>query len=178
MYFCENLEKMGKKFFILLMSVLMCGASASALGLGEKRLGPRLGYSSENESVYAGLAFCYSVSPHLRLAPEVGCVFRNNDKDAFTFDFNVHAPFGLLPGTSMVELYPFVGLTYNSWGSHWDDIDIGKDVSTHTNRFGANVGAGFGLRCTPTMLVNFEAKYTLIKSYSSAYLSVGINYIF
>ena len=76
-----------------------------------------------------------------------------------------------------MALYPLVGVAFNSWNRHLSTDDLG-DVTTHVNRFGFNAGAGFDLRCSQSLMLNLEARYTLVKSYSSAIVTVGISYIF
>ena len=76
-----------------------------------------------------------------------------------------------------VNLYPLAGLSLNSWAWHYTD-EASDDVTTHTTRFGLNVGAGFEYRCNATMKLTFEAKYTLIKKYSATYITAGLSYIF
>ncbi|MGN0209833.1 MAG: outer membrane beta-barrel protein [Muribaculaceae bacterium] len=166
-----------KKIFVTLIVVMCAIATSNAeLRAGEKSFGPKVGYVSENESAVAGLVFQYNFSEHLRLVPEIGCVFRHNQRDAFLLDVNVHTPFAFTAGDN-VNLYPLAGLSLNSWAWHYTDEDS-DDVTTHTTRFGLNVGAGFEYRCNATMKLTFEAKYTLIKKYSATYITAGLSYIF
>lgn len=145
---------------------------------GEKSVGPKLGYVSKNQSAMAGLFFQYTFSSHFRLSPEIGYTFRHNDKDAFTFDLNAHIPFGFTG--ERVTFYPLAGLNYSSWNTHFtrEEYDKIDDVSTRKSRFGVNMGAGFELRCNESLKLNLEAKYTLIKQFSSFNMSAGISFIF
>jgi len=145
---------------------------------GEKSVGPKLGYVSKNESSSVGLFFQYAFSEHFRIAPEVGYTFRHKDMDAFMFDINAHIPFGFTG--EQVAFYPLAGLNYSSWNAHFsrEDFDKIDDVSTRTSRFGLNLGAGFELRCSQTLKLTIEAKYCLIKDYSSAMVSAGISFVF
>lgn len=162
---------------LMITALMLCGAmTVAAGGRWEKSLGPKLGYASQNSSCVVGLAFQCAVSSNLRIAPEIGCVFRNKNQDALLIDLNVHAPFSF--GTSTAELYPLAGIAYNSWSTHGLKDANSNDVTTHTNRLGVNVGAGFGLRCSPTLKLSIEAKYTIVKSLSSTYVTAGISYIF
>lgn len=166
------------KKYILGVAAAMVALTASAADLrGEKSFGPKLGYFSHNKSAVAGLTFTYAFSNHFRLAPEVGCVFRHNDQDAFVGDLNAHFPFSF-EDNNVVALYPVVGITYNSWGTHFRLEDDGKEVSSHNNRLGVNLGAGFDLRCSQTLRLNIEAKYSLVKSFSSLVVTAGISYVF
>lgn len=166
---------MRKILLILAAALAIVSARAGSIA-GEKTFGPKLGYFSHNKSAVAGLTFTYAFSDHFRLAPEAGVIFRHNDQDAFVFDLNAHFPFGF--DTRVVALYPVVGLTYNSWGTHLRSEEFNEDVTSHRNRLGANIGAGFDLRCSSTLRLNIEAKYSLVKSFSSLVLTAGISYVF
>lgn len=168
---------MFKKILLAVMMVLAVAPCGMAqMQRGEKTLGLKLGYISHNKSAVAGLVFQYALSSKFRLSPEIGCAFRHNNEDALLIDLNLHMPFGV--GGERVSLYPLAGLTFNSWATHMVDDKDRNDVTTHNNRFGANLGAGFDLRCSNTLKLNIEAKYTLLKSYSGVTLTAGISYIF
>jgi hypothetical protein len=162
---------------VTVIALLLCAIPAKAQFIrGEKTFGPRLGYISENGSMTGALVFTYAIKRNLRIAPEIGCVFRNQHKDAFTADLNFHFPVDF--GTHTVALYPLAGINYSSWANHYDQPEESKDSSSRYNRFGLNGGAGFELRCNSTMKIFVEAKYCLIKSYSSTQVAGGIAYIF
>jgi len=167
---------MKKLLFALFVLLATSGASAQ-LVQGEKSLGVKLGYVSENSSAVGSLAFQYNLTSRLRIAPEIGCAFRNNDKDALLIDLNLHVPFGLTESNNVL-LYPLAGISFNSWSSHHKSPLDDADVTSHINRFGFNLGAGFNLRCSETLQLSLEAKYTLIKSFSSTYVTAGISYLF
>lgn len=153
--------------------------TASA-GNGETVFGVRTGYVSRNESVDAGLFFRYSFSDHFRLQPSADLVFRNNDRDAFAINLDCQFPFNF--SSSRFDLYPFAGLNYSSWSLHntksVGDTDFGSDESVRANRFGVNMGAGFGMRVSSTLQVNFQAGYTLVKGNSGVSLLAGLGYVF
>ncbi|MDE6300189.1 MAG: porin family protein [Muribaculaceae bacterium] len=166
-----------KKIILSIAAAMVCTAAWADNVTGEKSFGPKLGYYSHNKSAVAGLTFTYAFNRHFRLAPEVGCVFRHNDQDAFVADLNAQFPFKF-EEAGTVALYPLAGITYTSWSRHFRSAEIDKDVTTHDNRFGANVGAGFELRCSETLRLSLEAKYVLVKSYSSVVVTAGISYVF
>lgn len=164
------------KRWILGVIIAFCALCASAqVERGEKMLGVRVGYATENRSVDAGITFRYAIVPWVRIAPEIGCVFRNRHKDAFTVDLNFQVPFSF--DSDKVDLYPLVGVAYNSWSTHYNDID-GNDVSSRLNRIGANLGAGFDIRMSSTLNLGIEAKYTFVKTFTSLYLTASISYVF
>lgn len=167
-----------KRLFIAAVCVLTALTSAAQMRRGEKSLGPKIGYVSENKSFLAGLVFQYTFSKHVRIAPEISCAFRNDNRDAFMADLNIHIPFGI--DTGKVVLYPLAGLNYSSWAYHYSDEEFQskKDVTTHDNKLGLNMGAGMELRCSESLKLSLEAKYLLIKSYSHAQISLGIAYMF
>ena len=168
---------MKKKLMLAaVLTALVCPAAAAQVDRGEKMIGVKAGYVTRNESAIAGLSFRYAVSPWVRLVPEVACVFRHHNDDAFIFDINAQVPFSF--GTSKVDLYPLAGVTFNSWTRHYTEPVMDDDVSRRISRFGANLGAGFDLRCTPSLNFGIEAKYTFVKSFTSAYVTASLSYVF
>lgn len=165
-----------KILYALLLLVAVAPGMSAQIQRGEKTLGVKTGYISHNKSAVAGLTFQYALSSRIRIAPEIGCAFRHHNEDALLIDLNVHMPFGV--GGEQVALYPLAGVTFNSWATHRVSVPDEADVTTHTNRFGANLGAGFDLRCSSTLRLNIEAKYTFVKSYSGVLLTAGISYVF
>lgn len=164
-----------KKFILAAIMALLAFAAPAQVDRGEKMLGVNLGYVSHNRSAVAGLSFRYAVSPWVRVVPEVACVFRHHNQDAFIVNLNAQVPFSF--GTSRVDLYPLAGLTYNSWSTHNIPTESG-DVTDRFDRFGANLGAGFDFRITSTLNLGIEAKYTLVKNFSALYLTASISYVF
>lgn len=160
----------------MLILFFTCGSASAQSVRGEKSFGPRAGYVSRNNSAFAGLEFEYSFSEHLRLAPSADIIFRNEKKDGLAVNLDVHFPFAFAGGRAGV--YPLAGVNYTSWGLHSDGADNGKDVTSHANRFGANAGCGIELRCSPTLKLSVEARYSLMKRYSTAFAGVGIAYVF
>jgi len=167
-----------KKLLLAALVMLTAFGASAQMVRGEKSLGPKVGYISHNKSAVAGLVFQYALSSKFRLSPEIGCAFRHHNEDALLVDLNLHMPFNIGAG-NMVDLYPLAGLAFNSWATHNVLTELDEaDVTTHINRFGANLGAGFDLRCSSTMKLNIEAKYTFVKSYSSVVITAGISYVF
>lgn len=155
--------------------VIVSGTAVSGQVVkGEMEAGGKFGYVSENKSASFTAFYHYSFSPHFRLSPEIGYTFRNNDKEAFTFDVNAHIPFRFTG--EKVAFYPLAGLNFSSWTTHFDHPEYGSS-SKHRSRFGVNLGAGFELRCSSRIKVLLEAKYCLIKSHSSAQIAAGVSYI-
>lgn len=148
---------------------------------GEKNFGVQLGYTSLNESVVAGINFSYTFSQHFRVAPNLQYAFRNNNRDGLLINFDFHVPLDIQSGTKF-EIYPIVGLNYSCWTKyHKDVIDEdgnSDDVSTRKNRFGLNAGGGVGFNATSTLRFTFEARYTLVKSYNTTTLALGVAYRF
>lgn len=161
---------------ISLAGLVLASPSASAeLRRGLKSFGPRAGYVSRNSSVSAALEFQVATAAHVRLAPEATVVFRHRDRDALGLALNVQFPFEVAP---KFVVYPLVGAQYMSWGRHELDPETEKDVTTHANRFGGNVGAGLEYCCNPTLKLSLEGRYTVLSAYSTAVVSAGISYVF
>lgn len=143
---------------------------------GEKSFGPGIGYISRNNSVTAGIAFNYSFSSVVRVAPEIGIIFRHRDLDGLNACVNVHFPLGT--AGSRFAFYPLVGANFTSWSLHDIDAESGDDVTTHRNIFGINAGAGVELRCTGALKLSIEARYTLMRHYPTAFVTAGIAFVF
>lgn len=162
---------------LLAVALILIGTAGARAQKGESCFGIQTGYTSTNNSAIAGIFYQYGFSNHLRVAPEIGCVFRHHDKDAFTADLNFHVPLRVAEGSA--ELYPLAGLNFSSWTRHHiPTADDSDDSSARTSRFGLNIGAGFELKASPSLKLKIEAKYNLISRYSSFVLGVGIGYVF
>lgn len=160
----------------LIAALIPADANAAA---GEKTFGVKTGYVSRNTSALAGLFFQYSFSDHFRIAPDAEVVFRHKDRDAFIVDLDCQFPFKFAQD-GKTSLYPIAGLNYSSWNRHMTKVeeDQTKDVSSRSGKFGLNLGAGFDLKCSSTLKLSLEARYSLVKSNSSVQISAGIGYIF
>lgn len=146
---------------------------------GDKTFGVQSGYVSRNKSALVGITFQCGISDHFRLAPSAECIFRHDDRDAFQINLDAHFPFSFTGDRA--ALYPIAGLNYSSWNRHSTEIDdnqISKDVSTRSGYMGLNAGCGFEFKASSTLKLNIEARYSLVKSNSSAQISVGIGYMF
>lgn len=148
-------------------------------------MGLRVGYNSRNSSPVAGLWFQHEFAPHFRLAPNVDYIFKRDNTDALSINCNGQFPFRFGQSGAFV-FYPLAGLNYTSWNYHHDDdpavsdssADGDGDVTSRKNRFGLNAGAGLEYRVSPTLKFALEAKGTLVKSYSSATITLSIGYVF
>ncbi len=157
----------------LLITISAAGAYAQNQR-GKKSFGIKAGYITENESATGGLVFQYCFAKHLRIAPQIGVVFRNQNEDALTVDADMQFPFDFANGRA--DVYPLAGIAFNSWTLRSAAND--KDVNTHYNRLGMNLGAGFSFLCKPSLKVSVEGRYTFIKNFSNAQITAGIAYIF
>ena len=133
---------------------------------GEKTLGIAGGYASYNNGGLANIYFQYSFSSHVRLAPEIGYVFRNDEKSAFECAVDVHFPFRVARG---VKLYPLTGITLNSW-------DFGQ--GSREVKGGFDFGGGLDLYMTSSLKLSLQGKYSLMDDTSGAYVQMGIGYVF
>lgn len=156
-----------KKIIVLTLAVLFSAINLMAQR-GEKTVGLLAGYTTENRSAVAGLFFQYRCSSLLRLAPDCQFVIKNNDRSAFIFNGNAHF---LIKTSSKTNLYPLAGITYHNWKGY-------NSIHGNRNRFGANFGAGFEVMATPTLKLSVEAKYSLIKDFSSGNFFASIGYLF
>lgn len=170
----DGLRAVALRLAVLLAAVTFLGLAAQAqTQRGEKSFGIKAGYESRNTSGLAGLVFQYSFSKHVRIAPQVGVVFRHHNSDAFLADVDVHFPISV--GSDRAALYPLVGVAFNSWVSKNDSEE---DVTTHVNSLGANAGVGFEYRCMPSMKISIEGRYTVLRHNPNVQVTAGIAYIF
>lgn len=167
---------------VTLIVLALCAAMPMAVNAqrGEKVFGVQTGYTSTNNSAIAGMFFQYSFSDHFRVSPEMGCVLRHEDLDAFTADLNFHFPLSLNhSGDFSTQVYPIVGADLSSWTRHHViDLDDDDDVSTRKTKLGLNLGGGFQFLPSSSLKLKIEAKYTLMQTYSTFVASVGIGYVF
>lgn len=159
-----------KKLSLLAVAVIAMFASLTPFTAqaqrGEKTLGLMGGFASYNDGGFTDLYFQYSFADHLRLAPDLGYVFRNDHKSAFVLDVDLHFPFRIARGFGV---YPLVGFTFNNWS--WKDGDS-------ASRAGANFGAGFDIYLTSYLKLTLQGKYSLMNDTSGAFFGMGIGYVF
>lgn len=163
---------------LLLTAVLAAIMPQQAVARGhEKVFGVKTGWISRNESALAGLYFQYRFTDHFRLAPEVDIAFRNKDRNALLINVDAHFP---VNAGSRVEFYPLVGCNFSAWSLHTTVVqdEHSNDVTNRTSRFGLTAGAGLGVKVTPTLRLNFEARGTFVKSNNAALVTAGIGYVF
>lgn len=150
---------------ILLMLGLALPTEANAKG-GEKTLGIAGGFATYNDGGYTDIYFQYSFADHLRIAPELGYVFRNEGKSAFEMSVDMHFPFRVARGFAV---YPLVGFTFNNWS-------YGEDH--HASRAGVDFGAGFDIYLTSNLKLNLQGKYSAMNDTGGGFINMGIGYVF
>lgn len=152
---------------ILLALLAVFGVSIPAQAQkGEMALGIAGGYASHNDGGYADIFFQYTFAPHLRIAPEIGYIFRNDGKSGFEMSVDMQFPFRLARG---FDVYPLAGLTFNNWSfRHGDSY----------SRVGADFGAGFDIYLTGSLKLNLQGKYSLMNDCSGGFIGMGIAYLF
>lgn len=148
-----------------MLGFLCIPTSAQAQSVGETTLGVSGGYASYNEGGFANIYLQSVVAPHVRLAPELGYVFRNEGKSAFTATVDLHFPFRLAP---KIGIYPLTGVTLNNWHySHGGDA----------TRVGVDFGAGFDFNLARNLKLTMQGKYSLMNDTGGAFLNFGIGYV-
>ncbi len=162
---------MNRKFTsVIAMAAIAAGAmlmSAQASAQkGEKTLGLAGGFATYNNGGYANLYFQYQFAPHVRIAPEIGYIFRNEGKSGFEISADVQFPFKLGSGFG---IYPLVGLTLNNWS---------YSGGGHATRGGFDFGAGFDIYLTSYLKMTLQGKYSLMNDTSGGFFDMGIGYIF
>lgn len=163
---------MNKNFFKGIISVLAvitaviaCSQSAMAQR-GEKTIGIAGGFATYNSGGYADVYFHYSFADHIRIAPEIGYVFRNEGKTGFEISADMHFPFKLAKGFAV---YPLVGFTFNNWSYEHHDS---------RSRAGVDFGAGFDIYLTSNLKLNLQGKYSAMNDTGGGFFNMGIGYVF
>lgn len=165
-----------KIVFSLLMFIV--ATSTVFAQRGEKIIGVETGFNSHNKTPLAGVFFSYRFSNHFQVSPNVQYVFKKKHTDAFIFNCDFQVPFNL--ATTPVDVYPLAGLSYASWNFHDSlrSFDISDDVSSRYNHFGLNFGGGLSVKCSSTLRLKFEARYSVIKDFNTTMVMAGIGYSF
>lgn len=133
---------------------------------GDKTLGVMGGFATYNDGGFMKAYFQYSVLDHIRIAPDIGYVFRNDGASAFLLDVDVQFPFRIARGFG---IYPLVGFTFNNWSYEHHDNE---------SRAGGNIGAGFDINLTSYLKLTLEGKYSFMNDTGGAFFGMGIGYVF
>ncbi len=154
----------------LLSAAAVCGLLMATVPaqaqVGEKTLGIAGGYASYNNGGYADIYFQYTLANHVRIAPEIGYIFRNEGKSGFEFSADVQFPFRL---ARSFNVYPLVGFTLNNWEYSGDG---------HATRAGADFGAGFDIYLMSNFKLSLQGKYSLMNDTSGGFFNFGFGYVF
>lgn len=143
----------------------LCAALNASAQRGEMTIGINGGYATRNDGGYTNLYFQFTPVSHVRIAPEIGYIFRNEGKSAFNFAVDVQFPFKVARG---VAVYPLTGFVFNSWKHHG-----------HTaNRAGVDFGGGFDFYLTNYLKLTLQGKYSLLNDYGGGFFGMGIGYVF
>ena len=161
--------------FIALVSIFFAMDASAQYSRGDKAFGVRAGFESRNTSAVAGISFEYTLSRHVRLAPEIDLIFRHKNMDAGAFAINVDFPLQLRNDRS--AFYPMAGLVYRSWAKHTHSGEA-KDNIDRTNALGLNLGAGYEARLSNTCKFSIEAVYTLQRHFPGLEILAGISFVF
>lgn len=163
-----------KKYLLSVLLIAGCLFTPSGFASlkGDKAMGIVAGFNSKNRSALAGIYFSYGFSEHFRVVPNIRYVFQNRNQEVISMSLDTHYPFRVNSAGNF-QVYPLAGLTYASNNTKSPD-----DVSTRYYRFGLNFGGGANLNLSPTLRLNLEGRYSLIKNFPTMNVSVGIGYCF
>lgn len=161
-------KRMIRKFAVIMAIVacVMASAAPACAQKGEKTLGIAGGFASYNTGGFAEVYFQYSFTDHVRIAPEVGYIFRNEGKSGFAGSIDMHFPFRVARG---FKLYPLAGITFNNWGYKNGDS---------ASRGGLDFGGGLDLYFTSQLKMTVQGKYSFMKDTGGAFASIGLGYVF
>jgi opacity protein-like surface antigen len=175
---------------LCIISFVSTGLSQTEYG-GEKgvsSIGVIAGYAVDNKTFAAGLDFRYNILEHIRLAPSVLYLFKQDSTDAWYVNVDAHY---LLRATEKITVYPIVGLGLSARktdakpapaeseeGENSENSRSKK--STSTVRVGLNMGVGVEKRITKDIILGAEFKYNLTteRIYDQAMFSGRIAYYF
>lgn len=144
---------------------MMFAAQPALAQRGEKALGLKGGFSTKNDGGVAAVYFHYTLHKHIRLAPEIGYMFRNNGMSGFECCVDVHFPFRMARG---FNIYPLMGVTLNNW-------DWQSDSAT---RFGFDIGGGVDIYMTTNLKLTLQGKYSMMNDFGGGFFDAGIAYVF
>lgn len=150
----------------VLMLALFFASQPLSAQRGEKTLGISGGFASYNNGGCATVYFQYSFAEHVRIAPEVGYIFRNKGKSGFEGSLDMHFPFRV---AKAFKLYPLAGVTFNNWSFS----DRGS-----VSRGGLDFGGGFDLYFTSQLKLSVQGKYSVMKDTGGAFVNIGLGYVF
>lgn len=160
-----------KKFFrfaLASLAIISLGTGlASARSNQAMTLGVAGGHASYNDGGRANIFLQVPMAPHVRLAPEMGYVFRNEGKSAFTAAIDVHFPFAL---ANSVAIYPLTGVTLNSWNFRHSDDSV--------TRAGFDFGAGLDFALDRNLKLSIQGKYSMMNDTGGSFIDLGIGYNF
>ena len=122
---------------ITVMIVAIAGVLASAFPAyaqkGEKTLGIAGGFASYNTSGYVDVYFQYSFAEHVRIAPEVGYIFRNDGKSGFAASVDMHFPFRVARGFKLYRSTTGATGTMTPRAAEaWMSVPASMSISLHS----------------------------------------------
>lgn len=145
---------------------LLSVSSAASAQTGEKTIGISGGFATHNSGGFTEVYMHYTIVPHVRLAPDLGYVFRNEGKSAFVFDVDLHFPFRIARG---FDIYPLAGFAFNNWS---------YQGGGHDTRCGMNIGGGFDVYLTKQLKLTLQGKYSMMNDTDGGFIGMGIGYNF
>lgn len=179
-----------KKVLLSFCFILFTIQGLLAQKKGETTVGLNIGYGIEVPNTGMGLEIQYGVRDDIRLEAGFDYFFRNKSINMWDLNLNAHY---LVPISKHFEAYPLVGFAYTNWGvkKGWsvEDKEVANkiedsgilaegEISGHSSKVGANLGAGFEYNYSSNLTFNIEAKYQLLSDLSQAVFSLGIAYRF
>lgn len=157
-----------KRFFIVALIAIAATISASAK-VGEMSAGMQFSYASKNSMIGLGVNYQIEVVRNLRVEPEFIYYFENKHLSDYNLNLNLHY---LIPSYSSARIYPMAGFSYVNFKQ------TGTLTTTHTNRFGANVGLGFEYLVNNHFKFYVEQRFHIIKEWNESVTALGLKYIF
>jgi len=169
------------KLALLISIAIVCAGNISAQEKGYGAIGGNFvtGFGDDYANCGFGAKLQYNVLHPVRLEAAVAAFIRNDNLSMTDAGLNLHYMVFL---DDKFCIYPSVGGGLSVW-KLWpfekkiDNIVVSTEGSQTTKAF-AKVGGGLDYWLTDVIILNFEAKYQILKNVSRFNVSVGIAYLF
>jgi outer membrane protein X len=136
--------------------------------VGDMSAGFQFSYASKNSMIGLGVNYQIEVVRNLRVEPEFIYYFENKHLSDYNLNLNLHY---LIPTYSGLYIYPMAGFSY----VNFKDTAV---FTTHTNRYGANVGLGVEYRINDRLKFYTEQRFHIIKDWNESVTALGLKYTF
>lgn len=143
-----------------------------------KAIGVNLSYGTRTESVGLGVKGQYFFTDNLRGEASFDYFFSHDNVSMWDLNANAHYVFNI---SEKFKIYPLLGFTMTSWATDYkiystnkEGVQVIKEKTDHTVRFGANYGGGIEYALSSGVSATAEIKEQVLSSSSQAVFSIGL----